>query len=69
VTFEQIGPPPVEWGLTLCRWRHCAELAQVKIDGWPYCITHGDDELERAIAWELNPKLVGMLPALDEAEG
>ncbi len=66
MSWERIGPPPVEWGSTLCYRRHCAERAVLTIDGWPYCLDHGDDEVERVVAWELHPELVGQLPDLAE---
>lgn len=66
MSWERIGPPPVEWGLTMCQRRHCTDAAVCLLDGWPLCLDHADEELERTIAWELNPELVGMLPALDD---
>lgn len=62
--YDRIGPPPVTWGVTLCGFPHCAELAEALLDGWPFCLPHADDEVERWIAWELNPELVGLLPSL-----
>ena len=65
--FERIGPPPVEWGLTLCSRKSCAELAEVKVDGWPFCCFHADDEIERWVAFSLNPDAVfDLFPALDD---
>jgi hypothetical protein len=64
VRWERIGPPPVRWGETLCSAVHCAELAVLLLDGWPFCLDCGDDAWEREIAWELHPELVRMLPAL-----
>lgn len=51
--YERIGPPPVYWGETLCGRRRCVELAVLTIDGWPFCLDCGDDEIERAVAVEL----------------
>lgn len=56
----------MDWGLTGCTRRHCVELAVLTIDGWPFCLDCADDELDRAIAWELNPELVGRMPALED---
>jgi hypothetical protein len=64
VPWARIGPPPVSWGETLCSADHCAELAELTLDGWPFCLACGDDALERILAWELHPELVGMLPDL-----
>ena len=65
---DRIQPPPVVWGLTLCYRTGCAETAVLAIDGWPFCLDHGDDEVERTVALELNPALVrsGGLPDLEE---
>jgi hypothetical protein len=60
------GLPPVSWGETLCSRRGCADLAVLVFDSWPYCLTCGEDAWERAVAWELNPELVGSMPALDD---
>lgn len=62
--YERIGPPPVDWGVTLCNHPHCVDRAEVKLDGWPYCLTHADDEIERWVAWDLNPELVALMPSL-----
>ena len=64
--YERIGPPEIDWGLTLCSRKRCAELAAVLLDGWPFCLDCADLDLERWVAWSLNPELVGMLPSLDE---
>lgn len=56
-------PPPIEWGSTMCRRKRCVELAAVAIDGEPYCIMHGDDEIERAC---VEPEFARLLPELDE---
>ncbi len=64
--YERIGPPEITWGQTMCSRRHCVEGAACLLDGWPFCLDHADDEVERWLALELNPELVGLLPALDD---
>jgi len=61
VSYERIGLPDIAWGATLCWRHHCAELAVLAFDGYPYCLDHGEDEWERTIAWELNPELARRL--------
>lgn len=59
--------PEVEWGLTLCRWRHCVDLAVLVFDGDPYCLAHGEDAWERAVAHELlGERVWELLPPLGE---
>jgi hypothetical protein len=57
---------PIEWGVTLCWWRHCAEAAECAFDGDPYCLLHAEEAWERQVAvellgaeraWELLPPL------------
>jgi hypothetical protein len=64
VRWEEIGPPLVSWGETLCNRRGCAELAVLLFEGWPYCLDCGEDAWERALAVELNPVLADLLPGL-----
>lgn len=64
--WEQIAPPVVDWGLTGCTRRHCVELAEVLLDGWPYCIACADEEVDRWVAFSLNPELVASLPGLED---
>jgi hypothetical protein len=64
VPWARIGPPPVVWGETLCSAAHCAELAVLLFEGWPFCLGCGDDAWERALAWELNPLAVASFPDL-----
>ena len=64
--WERIAPPEIDWGLTLCSRKRCAELAECLLDGWPFCLLHAEDDLERWVAWSLNPELVASLPPLDE---
>lgn len=65
--FESIGPPPVTWGVTLCYSRACVAPAVLTIDGWPYCLTCGDDQVERAVAAEIAPELVSSsFPTVDD---
>lgn len=59
--WEEIGPPPVSWGETLCSRRGCAELAVLLFEEWPFCLDCGEDAWERAVAVELNPLAVAEL--------
>lgn len=63
--FEEIVPPRIEWGATLCRLRGCAELAVLAFEDWPYCLDHGEDAWERALAWEINPSAAAMMLQAD----
>ena len=36
------------------------------LDGWPYCLTCADDQVERWVAFSLNPGLVASLPSLED---
>lgn len=62
--YERIGPPPVVWGSTLCSRRQCTEDAEVLLDGWPLCIDCAEAELDRWVAFSLNPELARMMPSL-----
>jgi hypothetical protein len=64
--FEQIGPPAVSWGETLCAFQSCAELADCLLERWPYCLRHADELLERWLAVELAPGIAQVLPPLEE---
>lgn len=64
--YARIAPPEITWGETLCGRAHCVEAAACLIDGWPFCLTHADDELERWVAFSLNPELVASMPSLDD---
>lgn len=64
--WERIAPPWIDWGTTLCSSRHCTEEATVALDGWPYCLTCADDQVERWVAFSLNPGLVASLPSLED---
>lgn len=55
MSWGEIGLPRIEWGATLCSTEHCAELAVLAFDGWPYCLDHGEDAWELALAWEISP--------------
>lgn len=58
---------PVEWGLTLCSRKSCAELAEAVFDGDPYCLLHAEDAWERAVAHELlGGRVWELLPPLEE---
>ena len=58
---------PVEWGLTLCYRRHCAELAECVFDGDPFCLEHAEEAWERAVAVELlGERAWDLLPPLEE---
>lgn len=59
----EIAPAPIEWGSTMCARRHCVELAECSIDGEPFCIEHGDEEIERAC---VSVDFAAKLPELDE---
>ena len=61
--FVELAPPPITWGATLCKRKRCVELAEVAIDGEPWCIEHGDEEIDRAC---VDPDFARMLPELDE---
>lgn len=63
---SSLAPPEVTWGATLCVHPHCAELAACRLEGWPYCLGHADDLLERELAGELSPSIGQLLPPLDE---
>jgi hypothetical protein len=64
VSWARIAPPEIDWGLTGCSTRHCVELAAVTLDGWPFCLDCADAEVDRWVAWSLNPELVELLPSL-----
>lgn len=59
--YEQIGLPEIVWGVTLCEEKECAELADCRYEGYPYCYLHADDALEYDLARELNPGLAATL--------
>lgn len=58
---ERVGLPRIEWGVTLCWRKECAELADCSYEGYPFCFLHADDELEYDLARELNPELAARL--------
>lgn len=64
--FARIAPPEIDWGATLCARRHCTEEAEVSLDGWPYCLDCADAELDRWVAFSLNPELVALMPGLED---
>lgn len=51
----------------MCGRAHCVELAACAIDGWPFCLVHAEDALERWVAFGLNPELLELLPDPDDA--
>jgi hypothetical protein len=53
VSLYGIGPGVTIWGSTLCSRHGCAEPATLTIDRWPFCLEHGDEEVERIVAIEL----------------
>lgn len=61
MSWRPIGLPRVWWGETLCSEDHCAELAVLTFDGWPYCLDHGEDAWERELARELNPAAAALM--------
>lgn len=64
MAWQRIAPPEVDWGLTGCTARHCVELAEVLLDGWPFCLDCADTEVDRWVAWSLNPEAVELMPSL-----
>jgi hypothetical protein len=63
-----ISPGVTVWGSTLCSRVHCAELAVLTIDRWPFCLEHADDEVERLVAIELlgARRVLDSFPALGD---
>ena len=57
------APPPIVWGATLCKRKRCVELAEVGLDGEPFCVPHADEEIDRAC---VDPDFARLLPGLDE---
>lgn len=56
----------VVWGESLCDAPRCSSPGELLCDGELRCVSHADEELERVIAVELNPSLLGLLPPLYE---
>ena len=57
------APAPIVWGSTLCTRKRCVEIAEVAIDGVPWCVVHADEEIERAC---VPADFARLLPDLDE---
>lgn len=65
--FERIAPDRIVWGETMCSRQGCVEPAVLAFEGWPYCLDHGDDSFERAVAFELAPDTVrAAFPGVDD---
>lgn len=64
--FARIAPPEITWGATLCSRRHCVDTAACLLDGWPFCLLHAEDELERWVALDLNREAVALMPGLED---
>lgn len=56
----------VIWGETKCDRRHCSALAELLTDGEALCLDCADLRLERTLAVDQAPQLVGLLPGLDD---
>lgn len=61
MSWEPIGLPRIEWGLTLCHRQGCAELAVLAFEGWPYCLDHGEEAFDFEVAREIDPGLADLL--------
>lgn len=59
-------PEPPHWTLSECQVKGCGAPAEVLAEGWPVCIDHADEWLERIEAIERYPAFRELLPSLGD---